>query len=204
MNDIVFPIGHYAGRRGDIHVVRVGWRPETLTADEFVVWVLAHGSGRAGKADWTVRDVLALADLPDVVNSLLVRGILAAVPAEPTGAPATLEFTRRHRMGGLLTGLGDTKADPGVHGVGVPGLATVAWLDDWSYELWQWGPLAPALWDVCEVRAKVLTELDQPLEPAQAVGSVLADLRLLLAHGCAYLDVVASSGQADDVTAADH
>jgi hypothetical protein len=203
VNDIVFPIGHYAGQRGDTHVVRVGWRPETLTADEFVVWVLAHGSGRAGKADWTVRDVLALADRPDVVDSLRARGLLAAVPAEPTGAPATLEFTRRHRMGSLLTGLGDTAANPGLYGVGVPGLATVAWLDAGSYELWQWGPLAPALWHVCEVRAKVLTELDEPLEPAQAIGPLLADLRLLLSHGCAYLDVTAS-GQPGNAAAPSH
>jgi hypothetical protein len=193
---LVFPVGHYAGQRpGDRHLVRLGWSPERLTTDEFGVWVLAHGSSRAGKSDWTVDDVLALADGAEVdgpgdaVESLLERGLLAAVPTEPAAAPATLAFLREHRMASLLTGLGDTAENPGTYAVGVPGTAALAWLDRDAYELWQWGQLPPTLWHTCEARAKVSTRLGEPLDASHTVGGVLADLRLLLAHSCAYLDV---------------
>lgn len=195
---LVFPVGHYAGERpGGQHLVRLGWSPERLTTDEFGVWVLAHGSSRAGKSDWTVDDVRTLAEgaevggPADAVESLLKRGLLVAVPAEPAAAPATLAFLRSHRMGSLLTGLGDTAENAGTYGVGVPGTAALAWLDRDAYELWQWGQLPPSLWHTCAARANVSTQLGEPLEATQAVGGVLADLRLLLAHSCAYLDVAA-------------
>ena len=40
----VFPIGHYMGERHPegLHFVRVGLQHQTMTADEFGVWVLAH------------------------------------------------------------------------------------------------------------------------------------------------------------------
>lgn len=149
------------------------------------------------------------------LDDLLARGVLAAVPdyrlpdgsvpdglvpdgpTEPDSATATtapggataVDFARRHRMETLFVGLGNSPDRPDLHAVGVPGIGTAALLDPDSYELWQWGSLAPTLWHGCEVRSSVSDRLGEPLHPLEALHQVLGDLRLLVAHGCAYLDV---------------
>lgn len=191
---VVFPIGHNGGRRpGERHQVRLGRSAETLTSDEFAIWVLAHGSPTVGKAAWTVRDTVRTAEgervtgASDIVSALDERGLLHTIAA---GSGAT-DFARAYRMTALLTGLGDTPGNPGTYAVGVPGTPAATWLDFDAYELWQWGSLAPTLSHVCEARASVLTKLGEPCEPAAALGCMLGDLRLLIAHGCAYLDTAA-------------
>ncbi|MFI6678644.1 hypothetical protein [Kribbella sp. NPDC050470] len=74
--------------------------------------------------------------------------------------------------------------------MGLPGVGAAAMLDPGSYELWQWGSLAPSLWHCCEVRASVRSQLDEQVGAADVMAEVLGDLRFLIAHGCAYLDVV--------------
>jgi hypothetical protein len=63
-------------------------------------------------------------------------------------------------------------------------------LDSDCYELWQWGSVAPSLWHSCEVRATVTAGHGEVADPGKAVQEILGDLRFLVAHGCAYLDVV--------------
>jgi hypothetical protein len=92
----------------------------------------------------------------------------------------------------LFVGLGNAPDRPNGHAVGLPGLGAAAILDPDCYELWQWGSVAPTLWHSCELRASVSAQLDHPLEPVDALGDVLGDLRFLIANGCAYLDVVAT------------
>jgi hypothetical protein len=143
----VFPIGHYMGPqhpRG-AHVVRIGRAHLTLSETEFDVWVRAH----AGPVD----DAEVVADLAD-------RGALAVV--EP-GAEA--RFLETYRMDALQVGVGNSAGEPDVFLVGI---AEPVALGRGSYELWQWGGLAPTL---------------------MGARAVLDDLRVLLAHGCAYLDV---------------
>ncbi|ADB29873.1 hypothetical protein Kfla_0754 [Kribbella flavida DSM 17836] len=192
----VFPIGHYSGLRpGDepVHVVRVGWHQHRLSEDAFGVWVLAHGMTQTGKGRWTTAEVAELAQQaglgqPDNhLDELLALGALALVPDESAEA---IDFARKHRMDVLFVGLGNTAERPDEHAVGVPGLGTAAVLDPDCYELWQWGSVAPTLWHSCEVRATVTAELGQTLEPVDALAEILGDLRFLVAHGCAYLDVV--------------
>jgi hypothetical protein len=174
----VFPIGHYMGERHpeDLHFVRVGLQHQTMTADEFGVWVLSHGGPQ-----WTVEDVLAQAArarLPNPSASferLLSVGLLATV-TDPEA------FARSYRLHPLLTGLGNTEEDPNTYVVGIPGLEA-ARLTAGSYELWQWSALAPTLWHTCEIRAK-LAEMSAP----EAADEVLADLRPVLANSCGYLD----------------
>lgn len=202
MTGAVFPLGHYAGARptpaGDEqHVVRVGRRLHRLTADGFGVWVLAHGTAEVGKGMWPRADILALAaaaDLPAAgihVDDLLARGLLAHVPTGPGDRSVAVAFARTHRMHALCVGMGNSPDAPDLHAVGVPGIGITAMLDPDSYELWQWGGLAPTLWHSCEVRGAVSTQLGDPLDAEGALDQILGDMRHLIAHNCVYLDVAA-------------
>jgi hypothetical protein len=201
VNGDVFPIGHYGGVRttedgGQVHVVRVGWHQHRLSEDAFGVWVLSHGVTETGKGHWTVDDVAGqaeeagLTDARAQLEDLAAKGIVAGVPDNPVHAT---QFVRSHRMDVLFVGLGNTPDRPDGHAIGIPGLGTAAILDPDCYELWQWGSVAPTLWHSCEVRATVTAELGQTLEPVDVLGEILGDLRYLIAHGCAYLDVAATS-----------
>ncbi|MGZ0149066.1 hypothetical protein ACXJJ3_18490 [Kribbella sp. WER1] len=185
---IVFPIGHYHGIRDDEQVVRVGWSQHRLDADAFAIWVLAHGVPEVGKGAWTVDDLLVHAEKSGVeepaayVERLADAGLLAVV----TDAR---EFARRYRMDVMFVGLGNTPDRLEGHAIGIPGLGTAAVLDPESYELWQWGSVAPTVWHSCEVRATVSAEPSARPDPEAALAEILGDLRFLVARGCAYLDV---------------
>jgi hypothetical protein len=187
----VFPVGHYMGERHPAgnHVVRVGLEHQTLDQDEFGVWVLSHGTTEIGKDPWTVDDALALAATAglsrpqDAIDRLTSVGVLTILPADP------IRFARRYRVRPLLVGLGNSEAEPDRYALGLPGLPPMAVVDEPSYELWQWGHLAPSLWHTCEVRAKVATGLGEPTSPTTLLPAVLGDLRVLLTNSAAYLDV---------------
>lgn len=173
----VFPIGHYMGERhpSGLHYVRLGLEHQTMTADEFGVWVLSHQDS----PQWSVAQVLTLAaeaqlpNAPESVERLLSVGLLAL---------ASESFTRTYRLEPLLVGIGNTAESPDVYRVGLPG-QDPATLTASGYELWQWSALAPSLWHTCEIRAKLSDGT-----PADEVEGLLADLRPLLANSCAYLD----------------
>lgn len=194
MSDSVFPVGHYGGLRAGtdapVHAVRVGWQQLRLSEDAFTVWVLAHGTPELGKGRLAVEDLLGqAADIPAAerhLDELVKQGALAVVPELPDEATA---FAKRHRLDVLFVGMGNAPDRPDEHAVGVPGLGAAAVLDPDCYELWQWGSVAPKLWHSCEVRAAVTSDLGRAQEPIDALGEILGDLRYLLSHGCAYLDV---------------
>jgi hypothetical protein len=175
----VFPIGHYMGERhpDGLHYVRVGLTHQTMTADEFGVWVLSHQDSPL----WSIENVLALAaqaELPDAAagaERLLSVGALVTV-TDPVA------FAQSYRLEPLQVGVGNTPEDPDIYGIGLPGQEP-AQLTAGSYELWQWSALAPTLWHTCEIRAKVTES-----SPAEVVTDLLAELRPLLANSCAYLD----------------
>jgi hypothetical protein len=175
----VFPIGHYMGERHPeaLHYVRLGLEHQTMTADEFGVWVLAHQDS----PQWSIEDVLALAakaSLPAAdasVERLLSVGLLVTL-TDP------IAFTRSYRLEPLQTGIGNTDEDPDTYLVGLPDTEP-AKLAAAGYELWQWSALAPTLWHTCEIRAKVAGGAASDMVP-----SLLTDLRPLLANSCGYLD----------------
>jgi len=175
----VFPIGHYMGERHPegLHYVRLGLEHQTMTADEFGVWVLSHEDS----PQWSIENVLTLAEsanLPSAAESvdrLLSVGLLTTV----TDGVA---FTQSYRLEPLQAGLGNTEEDPDTYLVGLPGTEP-ARLGEGSYELWQWSALAPTLWHTCEIRAKLAESA-----PTDIVPDLLADLRPLLANSCGYLD----------------
>jgi hypothetical protein len=202
MSSSVFPIGHYGGLRpgevpdaAQVHVVRVGWQQHRLSEDAFGIWVLSHGITEIGKRPWTADDIIqqaeqaGVADAKAHLENLVADGALALVPDRTDEAAA---FARGHRMDVLFVGLGNSPDRPDGYAVGIPGLGTAAILDPDCYELWQWGSVAPTLWHSGEVRSEVAGRLGRTLEPAGALGEILGDLRYLIAHGCAYLDVAAT------------
>ena len=190
---LVFPVGHYVGERHPErhHVVRRGTRHHRLTADEFGVWVLAHGTADIGKGAWTVDALIDLAGsaaLPGArlaVAALAGAGVLATVD----GPAAARRFAEGHRVHPLLTGIGNTEDQPDRYQLGFPGLPPTAVVDVDTYELWQWGHVSPTLWQACEVREKVAAELGEQTTAADLLDASLGDLRVLLANSCAFLDV---------------
>jgi hypothetical protein len=194
MTPSIFPVGHYNGVRPDesgepAYTVRVGWQQRRLTEDAFATWVLGHGTADIGKQPWTETDLLAAAadagitDALDHLKELTSLGLLIAVPDRSD------EFAKAHRLDVQYVGLGNSPDNPEQYAVGLPGIGAAAILDASTYELWQWGSLAPTLWDCCQVRASVTSGRDQPIGPDDVVDELLGDLRFLLVHGCAYVDV---------------
>lgn len=188
MSTTVFPVGHYGGARESEQVVRVGWSQHRIDENAFGVWVMAHGLPEVGKDPWTVEDILrqcesaGISDAAKQLETLADAGLVAVVD-DPTN------FARSHRMDVLFVGLGNAPDRLEGHAVGIPGLGTAAVLDPDCYELWQWGSVAPTLWHSCEVRATVTAAHGQTADPVAALTEILGDLRFLIAHGCAYLDV---------------
>lgn len=188
MSSTVFPVGHYGGVREREQVVRVGWNQHRIDEDAFGVWVLAHGLPEVGKGPWTVDDVIGqagcagIADATNQLEALADAGLVAVVDDQAL-------FARRHRMDVLFVGLGNAPDRLDGYAVGIPGLGTAAVLDSDCYELWQWGSVAPSLWHSCEVRAAVTVREGEAADPGKALVEILGDLRFLIAHGCAYLDV---------------
>lgn len=178
---MIFPVGHYTGVRaaddGVLHTIRAGWQQHRLEEDAFGTWVLTHGLTESGKDKWTEADVLGHAEqsgIPGAAGHLQQLARLGLV----SRADDAEQFARGHRLGVLFVGLGNSPERLDEFAVGLPGLGTAALLDARSYELWQWGSVAPSLWDVCQAVAAEPTD-------------VLRDLRSLIANGCAYLDVAA-------------
>jgi hypothetical protein len=206
MSSSVFPVGHYGGLRpgevpgaAQVHAVRVGWRQLRLSEDAFGVWVLSHGSTETGKGPWTTDDIIQQADQAGVADAkahlenLVSDGALVLVPDRPDEA---VVFAQSHRMEVLFVGLGNTPDRPDGYAVGLPGLGTAAILDPDCYELWQWGSVAPTLWHSSEVRSEVAGQLGRTLEPVAALAQIMGDLRYLIVHGCAYLDIAAAHPEA--------
>jgi hypothetical protein len=195
MSDLLFPLGHDSGVRPgaeqDVHVVRLGRQQHRISEDAYGIWALAHGLPDGGKRRWTANDVVRAADrnqIPDGrarLHELIGAGLVVPVRDETA-------FVAAHRVDPLMVGLGNSPEQLDAHAVGVPGLGTAAVLDPSTYDLWQQSPLMPTLWHSCERRASSAAAFGQYL-PAAAIAGVLADLRYLLAHGCAYLDVAAVS-----------
>jgi len=174
----VFPVGHGAGPESERHVIRVGRTAEHLSESEFGVWVLAH---RWTTVPELVAECLA-ADIDDVekhVDTLLSRGVL-------TQAVDATEFAQRYRLLPLFVGLGNRPDDLERFAIGVPGLEPLAVVSTTTYELWQWGWVAPSLWAHCEI----LATIGEPGTPGAQLDVVLDGVAELLSEFVAVLEPI--------------
>lgn len=174
----VFPVGHGAGPESEHHVIRVGRTAEHLSESEFDIWALAH--------HWTtVTELVAecrAADIDDAeqhIDVLLSRGVL-------TQADDATEFAHRYRLLPLFTGFGNRPDDLERFAIGVPGLEPLAVVSAPTYELWQWGWVAPSLWAHCEV----LATIGEPGTPGAQLDLVLDGVTELLSDFVAVLEPV--------------
>ncbi|MGZ0148970.1 hypothetical protein ACXJJ3_17985 [Kribbella sp. WER1] len=155
---MIFPVGHGAGpRANDEYVIRVGGAEEVLSEPEFAAWVRAH------EEDYTDQEQ---------VDVLLRRGLLVQV--DDVNA-----FAQQYRLLPLFIGLGNRPDDQQQFAIGVPGLEPLAVVSATTYELWQWGWVAPSLWAHCEVLGTIgeRPKLDAVLN---GVSALLADFVAVL------------------------
>jgi hypothetical protein len=201
----VLPIGHYLGpfhpgpdEPMECHRVRVGAEVVKLVTDtEFLVWALAHGVPGVVPSDsdlvWTRAAVTGIAsergadDLTDTFDALLATGVLVEVGPDAVD-PAT--FARGHRLQPLLAGLGTGPGRPDRHQIGVFGEEPAAVVDIQVFDLWQWAPRVGTVWDLGEVQSSTASLLG---DQDDGVPGLLRRVHRLLAHGCGYLDVAATS-----------
>ncbi|TCC29660.1 hypothetical protein [Kribbella speibonae] len=172
----VFPVGQGAGLESEHHVIRVGRTAERLSESEYDVWSLAH--------HWTtVPELVAectAADIEDAeqhVNALVSRGVLVLVDDE---------FAHQYRLLPMFAGLGNSPDDLERFAIGVPGLEPLATVNSTTYELWQWGWVAPSLWAHCEV----LATIGEPGTPGTQLAGVLDGVAELLSDFVAVLEPV--------------
>jgi hypothetical protein len=201
---LVFPVGHFMGAfhaevGGALRYrkLRVGMDIRQLTTDqEFGVWALTHGlPDRLDQTAWTrsallrVAAEMELTDAPTVLDTLITRGVVAEVTP---GTDEAVEFARRHRLQPLMTGLGNTPQDPLTFSLGFVGIPPVVKINNFLYELWQWGRIGRSLWQTVEMFAKVEQEVTAKgqgvPDPESALTRILGQLHVLLAHNAAYLD----------------
>jgi hypothetical protein len=97
-----------------------------------------------------------------------------------------IEFAHRYRLLPLFAGLGNRPDDLKRFAIGVPGLDPLAVVSAATYELWQWGWVAPSLWAHCEV----LATIGEPGTPGAQLDEVLAGVSELLSDFVAVLEPV--------------
>lgn len=182
MTTLMFPIGHCLGTHytaeDQVHQVRLGGEIVGLTADEFAVWSLAHGL-TDDRSPWErerVTDLLSHHEIPDVLDQLSARNLLAEVDVDRPD-----DFAGRHRLLPLHLGLGNTAELAAVFRVGTTELPLAA-MTEAMYRLWLSSHLAPNLRIACK-------EHDVDLS------AVLSSLHALLAPGAACLDLSTTEDQ---------
>jgi hypothetical protein len=196
---LVLPLGHYVGRfhpeafaPASYHKVRLGREVLRLTDDTFAVWALSHGlRDRIGAGGWTRHTLLdAARGMPDpekLLDWLIGDGLVAEVVP---GSREAIHFAGRYRIQPLMTGLGNTAAEPLRFSIGILGQPPAVTVDAIGYELWQWGRLDRDLWQVAQRLVAVQDRVSpgrQP-RPEEMLTGILERLPLLLAHNAAYLD----------------
>src|SRR5436309_9214960 len=160
---LVFPIGQHGGgfrprASGDWRfTVRRGAEVLTLTGDQHLAWLAAHGSTkRVAETVWTRPAVLALAgefglaDPAATYTQLVDWGLVAEAPPEGTDAVA---FAAGHQMVPLTYGLGNSADQPDWYGLGFPPKPWVS-VPFPVWWLWQEGHLEASLWDACQSIAR--------------------------------------------------
>ncbi|MFF0266836.1 hypothetical protein [Kribbella sp. NPDC004536] len=182
MTTLLFPIGHSLGTyytaEDRVHQVRLGAEIVGLTDEEFAAWSLAHGltDDRSPWERGRVVDLLTRHEIPDSIDQLLTKGMLAEVDlASPD------DFAARHRLLPLHLGLGNTPEAPVLFRAGTTELPLTA-MTEAMYGLWLSSHLSPNLLLACKEH-----EVD--------LSAVLGSLHALLSPSAACLDLATTEEQ---------
>ncbi|MFI5736315.1 hypothetical protein ACIA49_39740 [Kribbella sp. NPDC051587] len=200
MDALLLPIGHDLGALyGDDGTtrrqqVRAGIDVAELSANEFAVWLLAHGIDDRDRP--TRESVLRSADrfgleapvVNEIVERLLEDRLLVAL--DPDAADA-VEFAERHQLIPLLAGLGPDAGQPGMCSIGMIGQPVVQ-VSAPVYDVWTWSHLTPHLWAGCHDAAEVaraagVTNADET-DPRQVLSGMLRSVHGLLCLRAAFVD----------------
>ncbi|NUS00603.1 MAG: hypothetical protein HOV67_35720 [Kribbellaceae bacterium] len=183
MTTLMFPIGHSLGTyhtaEDRVRHVRLGTEIVRLTDEEFAVWSLAHGlpDDRSPWERGRVVDLLTRHQIPDGIDQLLAKGLLAEVDLE-----SPEDFAARHRLLPLHLGLGHTPEVPLVFRAGTTELPLTA-MTEAMYGLWLSSHLSSNLLIACKEH-----EVD--------LSAVLGSLHALLSPNAACLDLAMTEEQA--------
>jgi hypothetical protein len=209
---MIIPVGHFCGvfasddRSRSWYEVRLGTKVHELSALEFVVWTITHGTGDLVLAKrWTRAVVEEQARAkgvprPDViVDDLVGRRLLAT--AVPHAALAG-HFAQSHRLVPLMTGMGNSTSRPEVFGIGTGGVEIVH-VGPSLYLLWSVAGATNSLMEACEAvtDARATSAAAQTavgLAPTDSNGGkhlegLLAQAHVLLSVNAAYFDLCLAS-----------
>jgi hypothetical protein len=182
MTTLMFPIGHCLGTyyttEGHVHQVRLGGEIVGLTDEEFAVWSLAHGL-TDDRSPWErdrITDLLSRHEIPDGIDQLLARNLLAEVDQD-----SPEDFAARHRLLPLHLGLGSVPELAVVFRSGTTELPLAA-MTEAMYVVWLSSHLSPNLLIACKEHDVDLT-------------AVLGSLHALLAPNAACLDLATTEDQ---------
>ncbi|MEV6283169.1 hypothetical protein [Kribbella sp. NPDC051770] len=199
MEPLLLPVGHDVGA---LHTaggnrrqqVRAGRNLVELTDPEYVVWLLAHGTGdddrptRSSVAAAAERLEVSAADVTAITDQLLAVGLLAEV--DPEAGPA-VDFAQRHQLIPLLMGLGPDQEEGVLQTIGLLGQPIVQ-VSSAVYDVWAWAQLTPHLWIACqdaaEVARRVGVTAPDETEPREVLTGMLRSVHGLLCVRAAYLD----------------
>lgn len=162
MAEILIPVGHDVGpvyaEQGDTHPtsfdVRVGDGAFVLTANEYLVWDLAHGSLDDGDETYAmsrgqlldIASDLKVPDAPQAIAGLLDVGALSATDIDHR--EDAKQFAETHRIFPLAKGEGNSPAAPWMYHLSTPTGATLT-LTTEAYHVWMYSHLHPSLWTAC-------------------------------------------------------
>jgi hypothetical protein len=182
MTTLLFPIGHCLGTyytaEDHVHQVRLGGEIVGLSDEEFAVWCLAHGlpEDRSAWERERVTDLLTSHEIPDGIDELLDRNLLAEVDLDGPD-----DFAARHRLLPLHLGLGNTPQLTTVFRSGTTELPLAA-MTEAMYGLWLASHLSPNLLLACK---------EHNVDPT----AVLSSVHALLAPSAACLDLATTEDQ---------
>jgi hypothetical protein len=196
---LLLPVGHdvgalHAADGGRRQQVRAGLNLVELSDPEYVVWLLAHGTGdqdrptRSSVAAGAERLEVSRADVTAITDQLVAVGLLAEV--DPEALPA-VDFAQRHQLVPLLMGLGPDQEDGVLQTIGLLGQPIVQ-VSGAVYDVWAWAHLTPQLWIACqdaaEVARRVGVTAPDETEAREVLTGILRSVHGLLCVRAAYLD----------------
>ncbi|NUS72867.1 MAG: hypothetical protein HOQ05_05610 [Corynebacteriales bacterium] len=203
MAEILIPIGHDIGPvyQGPTDVgpesydIRFGDGSFSLSSDEYLVWLSAHGDPASGSFDAPTRDSVIKAaeaeqaiDAADCLSALIEAGALAPINAD--SAMAVRSFAQNHRALPLQRGLGNNPDTPGLFQIQTESTVPVI-VDAGTYFIWMYGNQFPSLWEGCTELAEQFKDSDagDDAPPAEELLTrFLSALPALLAGNCVYFD----------------